>query len=153
MQYGWAIWEWPNVMLEAEHHAVYELPAGPPWIDITPSLIPNVSRRLFLPDDSAIYDFEVEGIRRDNERLALADDPLIEQFFQLAEERNSIMNSIPGIGEVTLEGTIAERYQENVEETGTLEFALRMKYTPANAPCFCESGKRFRQCHGKEIAQ
>jgi hypothetical protein len=28
IQYGWSIWEWPWVFLEAEHHAVYEGPNG-----------------------------------------------------------------------------------------------------------------------------
>src|ERR1700691_4522234 len=66
MKTGWAIWEWPNAFLRAEHHAVYEPLSGPPWVDITPSELPTVTRRLFLPDQSAIYSFENEGIRRDD---------------------------------------------------------------------------------------
>jgi hypothetical protein len=27
-QYGWALWEWPRVFIEAEHHAVYESSKG-----------------------------------------------------------------------------------------------------------------------------
>ena len=38
IQFGWAIWEWPNVLAEAEHHAVYEPPAGLPWADLSPLL-------------------------------------------------------------------------------------------------------------------
>src|SRR5205814_2153199 len=37
IQFGWSIWEWPRVYVEAEHHAVYEPPTGPPWVDLTPS--------------------------------------------------------------------------------------------------------------------
>jgi hypothetical protein len=81
MQFGWAIWEWPHVCIEAEHHAVYEPPHGPPWADITPPEVPDVFRRLFLPDDTAIYDFKNEGIRRGNERRALVDDALVLEYF------------------------------------------------------------------------
>src|SRR5260370_21685985 len=60
IQFGWVIWEWPLVYIEAEHHAVYEPPTGPPWVDITPSAESEI-RRLFLPDNTAVYDFENEG--------------------------------------------------------------------------------------------
>src|SRR5262250_2505520 len=66
IQLGWSIWELPRVYVQAEHYAVYEPPAGPPWRDITPSALPEIRRRLFLPDDTAMYDFRNEGIRRDN---------------------------------------------------------------------------------------
>jgi hypothetical protein len=32
---GWQIWEWPNVMIEAEFHAIWQNPKGD-WVDITP---------------------------------------------------------------------------------------------------------------------
>ena len=32
---GWQIWEWPNVMIEAEFHAIWQSPEGD-WVDITP---------------------------------------------------------------------------------------------------------------------
>ncbi len=98
IQFGWTIWGWPRVFVEAEHHAVYAPPGGAPWLDLSPSAMPGITRRLFLPDDTATYDFENEGIRRDNVRLAIADDPLVHQFFRLAEERNDILNAIPGVG-------------------------------------------------------
>jgi hypothetical protein len=34
-QYGWAIWEWPHVVLDAEFHAVHKNPDGS-YLDITP---------------------------------------------------------------------------------------------------------------------
>jgi len=149
MQFGWAIWEWPHVFIEAEHHAVYVPPEGPPWADISPSAMPDVTRRLFLPDDTATYDFENEGIRRDNVRRPLADDPLILRFLDLNHEMNSIMNTIPGVGRVTLSGDAAVRYQRNVHEAALIEMQLLMKYTSQNAPCFCGSGQKFKRCHGQ----
>jgi hypothetical protein len=32
IQAGWSIWVWPGVYLQAEHHAVYEPPAGS-WLE------------------------------------------------------------------------------------------------------------------------
>ena len=149
MQFGWAIWEWPHVFVEAENHAVYEPPTGLPWVDISPPVVPEVTRRLFLPDDTATYDFATEGIRRDNVRMPLAADPLILEFFRIFEERNAILNAIPGIGMVAIEGDAAERFQRNIEQGELMELHLGMKYTPQNAPCFCRSGKKFKRCHGQ----
>ena len=85
IQYGWAIWEWPRIHVEAEHHGVYEPPTGPPWMDITPSGLPEIRRRLFLRDDSATYDFDHEGALRDNRRLALCDRPSHPTVFRRSE--------------------------------------------------------------------
>jgi hypothetical protein len=149
IQFGWALWEWPRVYVEAEHHAVYEPSTGPPWKDITPSALPHISRRLFLPDDTAVYDYANEGIRRENVRIAVAGDPLITELFRLAEERNAILNAIPGVGEVTLEGDTAVRFQHIREQQARVEFQLAMNYTPQNAPCPCGSGQKFKRCHGQ----
>ena len=75
---GWAIWEWPRVFIEAEYHAVYEAP-DVSLHDLTPSIPEDPQRaRLFLPDDSAVYDFgDPDGSRRDNIRHPLAKDPQI----------------------------------------------------------------------------
>jgi hypothetical protein len=149
IQFGWSIWEWPRVYVEAEHHAVYEPPAGPPWIDITPCAYPGNKRRLFLPDDTAIYDYENEGVRKDNRRLAIVNDPLVQEFFRLAQEHNEILNTVPGIGLVTLEGDAALRYQCNRQQHALIEYQLNMKYTPQGAACFCGSGQKFKRCHGE----
>jgi hypothetical protein len=149
IQFGWAIWERQNVYIEAEHHSVYASSDGTPWLDVTPNESPEITSRLFLPDDTAIYDFESPGIRRDNVRTALADDPLIFEFFRLAEERNMLMNSVPSVGKVVLDGEAARRYERNLERMIEIEHYLDMKYTPQNAPCPCGSGKKFKRCHGE----
>jgi hypothetical protein len=53
--YGWVIWIWPGVLVEAEHHAAWELPDGTP-VDITAKAHGERSI-LFLRDDSATFDF------------------------------------------------------------------------------------------------
>jgi hypothetical protein len=150
IQYGWTIWEWPRVFVEAEHHAVYEPPTGPPWIDITPSALPEIRRRLFLPDDSATYSFDNEGVLRDNQRLALCADPLIQQFFAAASEKARIMNSIPGVDAVSVDAETATRLSAVEGHVQRLVCELAMKHTPQNTPCFCGSGKKFKRCHGQQ---
>lgn len=146
---GWAIWEWPGVYIEAEHHAVYEAGPGGPLADLTPAQVPSIRTRLFLPDPSATYDFENEGVRRDNHRHALGKDPLIKQLFQSASAVNELMNSIPGIGEIRVSPEVARTLQELQQENLMITYQLGMKYTPRNAPCFCGQGKKFKQCHGR----
>ena len=102
MQTGWAIWEWPGVYIEAEHHAVYQPPSGPSWVDVTPSSTPGESRRLFLPDDAATYDNCAKALRRDNERRPLTNDPHVREFCELAAERTRIMNTVGGFGLVAV---------------------------------------------------
>jgi hypothetical protein len=151
IQYGWEISQWPGVFIEAQHHAVYEGQAGPPWRDITPPPSEENSqqeRRLFLPDDLAVYDFATD-IRRDNIRQALAVDPLIDEYLGLSAELVAIMNRIPGTGLVEVEGADAERVESIARQSARLRRQLAMKYTPYGAPCFCGSGQKFKRCHGQ----
>ena len=149
IQFGWSIWEWPRVYVEAEHHAVYEPPTGPPWLDITPSSSPGIRRRLFIADDSAVYDFENEGVLRDNKRLALSDDPVIQKFFETGKRRTAILNSIPGVGTVELGVETAQKLAAINDELEQVVFSLAMKYTSQTAPCPCGSGRKFKRCHGQ----
>lgn len=113
IQYGWALWEWPKVFVEAEHHAVHEPAAGPSWLDITPCA-EGSHRRLFLPDDHAPYTFHNEGLRHDNIRMALSDDPDIDEFFKAAKKRSDFYNRLPGIGEIEI-SSLEEREFEKLE--------------------------------------
>jgi hypothetical protein len=155
IQYGWAIWERPRVYIEAEHHAVYEPPGGLPWLDITPSASPEITRRLFLPDDTAVYDFENEGVLRDNFRLALSDDPIIQKFFAVAAERSAFLNTIPGVNVTVydVDQQTLTRISQIDEQLAELQLALAMKYTPQSAPCFCGSGTKFKRCHGQPMTK
>jgi hypothetical protein len=149
IQLGWSIWEWPGVYIEAERHAVCAPADGSPWLDISPASVPEITARLFLPDDAvAEYDFANDGVREDNIHEALAADNRIRDFFRLAEQKNALLNSLPGFGEITLKGENAIHFQRLQREQLSLTFALAMEYTPPNARCFCGSGKKFKKCHG-----
>lgn len=148
IQFGWAIWEWPNVYIEAEHHAVHVSADGRAFSDITPSGLEGFTHRLFLPDDTATYDFDNEGVRKDNHRVALTNDILVQQFFRTAREHVRIMNSLPGIGEVAVDRRTALQLATLEQENARLCFEIAMKHTSRNARCFCGSGKKFKHCHG-----
>lgn len=90
IQFGWAIWEWPHIFIEAEHHAVYVPSRGAGWIDVTPNQTPPATHRLFLPDDTATYDFDKRGRGLSNVRKPYIDDPLIHELFRLKDERLAI---------------------------------------------------------------
>jgi hypothetical protein len=89
---GWAIWDWPRVMVEAEFHGNWMSPTGD-VIDITPK---PVGRILFLPDRSRKY----EGKRIDNVRLAAFDDKNIHDFIAALAALERLTGSNPGINRV-----------------------------------------------------
>ncbi|MBI3934861.1 MAG: SEC-C domain-containing protein [Acidobacteria bacterium] len=150
IRYGWVLWEWPRVFIEAEHHAVYESADGPPWLDLTPPMVedPQVAR-LFLPDDSAVHDFDNPDSRRDNIRQALAQDTQIDEYLQLAADLAEIMLRTPGTGMVPVSGPDASRVHFIAKRTSQLKREIALKYTPQGAPCFCGSGRKFKRCHGQ----
>ncbi len=105
IQYGWKLWETlPNVMAEAEFHAV--------WVDkngemheVSPEPLPGMSRILFLPDPNRTY----SGHQIDNVRIPLQEDNLIEEFIANSEQHFEVMNrgELVGIhGEIPMTGEI-----------------------------------------------
>ena len=87
VQYGWQLWEWPGVMIEAEFHAIWVDKDGK-LHDITPKTNKRITKILFLPDDSRTY----EGRQIDNVRIPLQEDPLIHEFIDNAHRYFEAMN-------------------------------------------------------------
>lgn len=127
IQYGWAIWEWPRVFIEAEHHAVYEPPSGQPWRDLTPCQRKS-RQRLFLTDDSATYDFQNEGFRRDNRRIALSEDSNIDELFKAAKKRSEFYNELPGVGKIAISEWEAKKLEKIERRLARATELLAQKY-------------------------
>ena len=125
------------MFVEAEHHAVFAPADGRPWKDVTPCEIPGSRRRLFLPDNAAVYDFENPGQLRDNVRMALSNSPLVPEMFDAAAERVRILNSIPGVGAVTASLETARSLQATTLKVMELQHEIGMTHTPPRTPCFC----------------
>jgi hypothetical protein len=144
LQNGWAIWIWPRVYIEAEHHAVYEPYVGGPWRDMTPGEA-GVRRRLFLADDAATFD---TSARRDNVRVALADDPLVTEMFACMDIRTKVWRSGAALNRATGMTAFAELQAAELAQH-FVQVELAKKYLRPNDPCFCGRSRRFGACHGR----
>ena len=85
---GWALWEIPHVMLEAEFHAVWQRPEDGQLIDLNPRefSFPQIH---FLPDPVRTY----EGRQVDNVRRVLCNDTKLKQFIYLKGRQFALMNA------------------------------------------------------------
>jgi len=149
IQYGWQIWEWPRVMVEAEFHAVWQDPEGH-LHDLTPKDQPDIDRILFLPDPERAY----RGQQIDNVRQAVAQHPAVKDLIRAAEAEFEIMNRGDRAhehGEVKLSGDEAQELmtwqQARAEAMGRI---LEGPGRPGrNDPCPCGSGTKYKRCHGR----
>ena len=142
--FGWQIWEWPNVLVEAEFHAVWQNPEGE-LIDITPKE-GRESRILFLPDSSRVY----TGRPIDNIRVPLRDEPLIRHFIVASEEYVRIMSS----------GERADQYGYVSVPVEEIEPVIRKKIflqemlsrgMKSHDLCLCGSGSKYKRCCGRQF--
>lgn len=78
IQHGWLIWEWQNVIIEAEFHAVWVSPEGK-LTEISPAVEKKI---LFLPDNSKTY----KGITLNNIRHALQEDKTVKEFVKVCDQ-------------------------------------------------------------------
>lgn len=87
MLIGWTIWEWRNVMIEAEFHAVWQNSEGQ-VIDITPKEH-HEREILFLNDPYRKY----SGHQVDNRREALNHDKNVKEFIEVCSRIYELQNS------------------------------------------------------------
>ena len=143
--FGWAIWEWPRVFIEAEHHAVW-LKDGE-LIDVTPHEC-DVRRVLFLPDPTATYDFE-GGTRRNNYRRPISHWPVVRQWLE-ANERIFYMQEERSVGrEYHFSGADIASIKMIGEQILDLRIDILLQLantTSPNDPCFCGGGAKFKKC-------
>ncbi|MBU1154564.1 MAG: SEC-C domain-containing protein [Proteobacteria bacterium] len=131
--YGWTIWEWPKVLLEAEFHCVWKSPYGE-LSDISPKTN-NENEILFVRDDRKTFDFSNLN-RVNSHRLALNSDPMIHDFIRTAESIDSIT---PSSG-------MPDPPEFIVRKLYKLKLQICKHYTNKNGPCICGSGKIFKKC-------
>ncbi len=122
IQYGWIIWEIPDIFLDAEFHAVWVNNDGE-YIDITPK-VDGEKRILFLPDSKKEFTGElIENIRK----------PLVDNRYT----RNLIKNAKKGF-------ELKDRLHKKPTE-------IKKKKIGVNEPCLCGSGKKYKKCCGSLI--
>lgn len=145
---GWQIWK-GNFLIEAEFHAVWKAPDGS-LSDITPKNIP-IEKILFLPDKNAKY----TGNQVDNIRLNITDNPLVDDFIEVAKAIFRVTNKgelAKQHGEITLCGQNAQIYHTLLLIKSGL-YKMLLTGCTKNSICFCGRGIKYRYCHGKDIRE
>lgn len=85
---GWALWEMPGTLLEAEFHSVWRRPTDGQLIDLNPRPL-HFPQIHFLPDPGRSY----QGRQVDNVRRALCNDSKLKQFIYLKGRKFALMNA------------------------------------------------------------
>lgn len=142
-QYGWVIWEWPNVMIEAESYTVWKNSDGN-YISITPTF--NGEKEiLFLLDESS--GSKGRGIK--NISRVLKDDPLIQELLNINDRIFDLVKEYSRIG------CFSEIYVPKQEilplQRRKQQILARLKFRPKierNSLCPCGSGKKYKKCCG-----
>jgi len=141
LQYGWIIWEWPRIQLQAEFHAVWAAEHGG-LVDVTPT--PDGEHRiLFLTDPVRVLETGTDGMGPDNIRKALNHNPLIIEYqaVSAAEVALRRKHSIGRIGHPP-----AAEYEGLLDRKAELLAALLRWSTGRNDPCPCGSSKKYKRC-------
>lgn len=132
---GWAVWQWANMVITTEAHAVWENAEGK-LIDITPH---NLEEKeiLFLPDTRVIF----AGYPIMGKRMPLTDSPLVAEMIELMNERDSYLCST------------SERTCEIPKELLVRIMQIQMGFyvrVGRNDPCPCQSGLKYKKCCGRD---
>jgi len=134
LQYGWTIWEWPHIIIEAEFHAVWVNSDGK-LIDITPK--PDGEKKiLFLPDNKKQY----EGEKIFNVRVSMNSKPIMKEY---------IKNLID------IEDAIEKKNLYKIKQLCMLNMMLVNEIIKnpiiigRNDICDCGSEKKYKKCCGR----
>lgn len=131
---GWVIWQWTNILVEAEAHSVWQSPEGK-LVDIT--LHEGGEKKiLFLRDDTVVYSGKPIG----SIRQPLTGSPLVAELIQLMNERDRIICASSKGG-----CEISESLLVRIIE---IQSILKTK-VGRNDPCPCQSGLKYKKCCGR----
>ena len=140
--FGWAIFEWPHLFWEAQHHAVWRDPAGQ-LIDITPPAAPGTRETLFVEDAGAFFDIELDG-PQDTHRFPLVD-------WQELDSYSRYKDLIPPrMARVAPAKRASDRMLCNlIKAQKSSKEAMLVRLANHLGPldrCFCGSEKEFGSC-------
>lgn len=147
ISYGWLIWEWPRVFIEAEHHAVWN--AGDGLVDITPH-VHSETDVLFLPDPQRVYDYK--GNRRIiNIKRSLGQFRSVDAWIAASDTMQQTMENHSVGNEIRMNRDLLKRLWEDARTAQARVLVDLATNTKVNAPCFCGSGKKFKKCCARLI--
>lgn len=142
---GWQFWKHP-FMLEAELHAVWRSPDGS-LTDISPKNI-STDHILFVGDLTRSYD----GRQVDNLRINSTENQLVDDFIALAQTKFYMFNGGEKADQKLI--TFSTNEQEILKYIQGMMVAINSmleKGMVRNSPCLCQSGLKYKQCHGKGL--
>ena len=133
---GWAIWQCADALIEAEFYVAQRTPDGE-LIDIAPR--PGGEHTILFVEDPR---HSVDGPEADRERRALRRDPLIEDFITLGRKQFLALHADqPADPALMRQLAVAQLIVKNMLERGL----------SGDDACLCNSGKRYKNCHGKAV--
>jgi len=148
---GWQIWK-STILIEAEAHAVWEVPGTDELLDISPKQGISVERILFIEDSRLNY----EGKQINNVRLNITKNQLVDHFIELANlffhfQNKGIRAQYHDLSKI-LTLTEIQEIQDIHDWKSKLEFYIYSGNTQESA-CFCGTEKKYKNCHGKNFGQ
>lgn len=141
-QFGWAIWEWPEVMLEAEFWVVWVNHDGQ-LIDVTPR--GRGERILFIADNETKF----EGKPINSILKPIIEHPLVLQYIEINERIWQRTDELTAEGKSDMD--ICEAVVPLINMKDALEKEIDEKISGGvgrNDLCPCGSGKKFKKCCG-----
>jgi hypothetical protein len=156
--YGWLVWQYRNIFVEAEHHVIWRKPTGE-LACVTPQTPPEKAITFILAP-SATYDFD-KGLVTNNIRIALVADSRLQEVFRAEEQKTEIINAARRSNPLTRELAAADvaKYDDLEFKKSAMLAEIVMsqfsgvpptlsKKVGRNDPCPCGSGKKYKKCHG-----
>ena len=129
---GWVLWQWANMMIEAEAHSVWKNRAGE-LIDITPH---NYDEHtiLFVPDTKVKF----EGIIIPSKRAPMTTSPKVNYLIDLCSAKDHILQQSGSSKVCAFPGKLLLEIQKVIADI--------TQKVPHNAPCPCGSGLKYKNC-------
>ncbi len=138
---GWAIWQWANILVEAEAHSVWKSPEGQ-LIDVTPH--DNGEKEiLYLHDADMVYSGQSIG----NVRLAITGSPMAAELVDIGNKIDAVMCSYTPGTEIPL-SELRHRLLPLKERREVIVKMLNQK-VGRNDLCPCQSGLKHKKCCGR----
>jgi hypothetical protein len=140
--FGWTIWEWSRVFIEAEHHAVWVNDGV--LLDITPH-VNGEDRVLFLPDPERTYDF-VGKTRLTNVKRSLNEFTSVDRWIAASDALHRTVEEHSVGNELRIDRNLLKAFSERAWQAQAQILVDLARSTKVNDPCFCNSRRKFKKC-------
>lgn len=146
--YGWTIWAWPRVFVEAEHHGVWDDGTGS-LTDVTPHLH-GERRIMFLPDPGRVYDF-VGRRPLINVKRSIGEVEAAQHWIDASDRIARFLDAHSDGEAYRYDRRDMEPLAREVQRTkADVMVSLAMTTSP-NDSCVCGGRQKFRKCCGPHI--